>query len=133
MFDDGVFDDLKGGADVLHHGGGDAGQEVGLARGDHGVELLTQIRSTQGRRRHDARMEVEDRCLGTFTVYVRVCTDGNSGVGRLYFRSIQTCCGEVGRAGREHTGSGVSSPCPASQGIPIYICKRIWGFDTSDE
>ena len=41
----GVVEGFEGGADVLHHGLGDAGQESGLDGGDHGVDLRTRMTS----------------------------------------------------------------------------------------
>ena len=55
VVNDGVFDGLQGGADVLHHGCGNAGQEAGLASGDHGVELFSQIHGNIGRTQAQTR------------------------------------------------------------------------------
>ena len=47
----GVVEGFEGGADVLHHSLGDAGQKAGLGGGDHGVDLPTRMTS----RRTDSR------------------------------------------------------------------------------
>ena len=45
MLQYGVVEGFEGGADVLHHGLGDAGQEAGLYGGDQGVDLPTRMTS----------------------------------------------------------------------------------------